>query len=182
MRFDEDDEEDFPRPRKKKRRREEDEEDESEDRPRRKKKRQRELTGSRVYLHIDCETGTQVSGFDYVRLSDPFSMIVGETFCCGCGTHFPLGAFVWEDSGETITEWKRRKRSEAPGLLIVFRFFLFPLIGGVIGGVLGHVIGKANEVPDPKGALILGILGGAILFFLLSGFASRPFWRRYYND
>lgn len=58
----------------------------------------------RSYVHTKCGTLTtmgQSLAETYAR--DPY--FYSGTFCCGCGTHFPVGEngeFVWADSAEKV--------------------------------------------------------------------------------
>ena len=58
----------------------------------------------RSYVHEKCGTLTtmgQTLAETYARNPKFYS----GTFCCGCGTHFPVGAegeFVWADSAEKV--------------------------------------------------------------------------------
>lgn len=53
------------------------------------------------YKHLKCGTVTtmgQKIAETYAR--DP--KFYSGTFCCGCGTHYPLKEFVWTDGGEQV--------------------------------------------------------------------------------
>lgn len=56
------------------------------------------------YVHLKCGTLTtmvQSLAETYARKPDFYS----GTFCCGCGSHFPVGAdgeFIWADSTEKV--------------------------------------------------------------------------------
>jgi hypothetical protein len=58
----------------------------------------------RSYKHLKCGTVTtmgQSIAETYAR--DPF--FYSGTFCCGCGTHFPVGddgEFVWDGTNEKV--------------------------------------------------------------------------------
>ncbi len=58
----------------------------------------------RSYVHLKCGTVTtmgQTLAETYAR--DPH--FYSGTFCCGCGTHFPVGAegeFVWDGTTEKV--------------------------------------------------------------------------------
>src|SRR5688572_13661776 len=58
----------------------------------------------RTYKHLKCGTVTtmgQALAETYAR--DPF--FYSGTFCCGCGSHFPVGEdgeFVWDGSTEKV--------------------------------------------------------------------------------
>jgi hypothetical protein len=56
------------------------------------------------YVHLKCGTVTTMGdtlSATYAR--DPY--FYGATFCCGCGTHFPVGMngeFVWDGTNEKV--------------------------------------------------------------------------------
>ena len=58
----------------------------------------------RSYIHTKCGTLTTMGlalAETYAR--DPY--FYSGTFCCGCGTHFPVGAdgdFVWDGTDEKV--------------------------------------------------------------------------------
>lgn len=58
----------------------------------------------RSYKHLKCGTVTtmgQTLAETYAR--DPY--FYGGTFCCGCGSHFPVGPqgeFVWDKTSEKV--------------------------------------------------------------------------------
>jgi hypothetical protein len=55
----------------------------------------------RSYKHTKCGTVTTMGlplAETYAR--DP--KFYGGTFCCGCGTHFPVAEFTWEPDGEVV--------------------------------------------------------------------------------
>lgn len=58
----------------------------------------------RTYTHLKCGTDTamgQTIAETYAR--DPH--FYSGTFCCGCGTHFPVGEngeFVWSGTNEKV--------------------------------------------------------------------------------
>lgn len=59
----------------------------------------------RSYVHLKCGSKTTMSqtiAETYAR--DPF--FYGGTFCCACGSHFPIGEdgeFVWSDGSKVGT-------------------------------------------------------------------------------
>lgn len=55
----------------------------------------------RSYKHTKCGTVTtmgQALAETYAR--DP--KFYGGTFCCGCGTHYPVAEFTWEPDGSVV--------------------------------------------------------------------------------
>jgi hypothetical protein len=62
---------------------------------------------SRCYQHTACGGITEISGDDYVRLECPFRGCSG-TFCAGCRKFVRLDAIAWADTGEKISEYRKR--------------------------------------------------------------------------
>ena len=53
------------------------------------------------YIHNKCGVKTTMGH----ALSETYACkpeFYGATFCCGCGTHFPVGEFVWATDGEVV--------------------------------------------------------------------------------
>jgi len=53
------------------------------------------------YVHKKCGTLTTMAhsiAETYAR--DPY--FYGSTFCCGCGTHYPVAEFVWDGTDELV--------------------------------------------------------------------------------
>lgn len=53
-----------------------------------------------TYVHDACGVATKMGQ----ALSETYARnpeFYGSTFCCGCGTHFPVGEFKWDD-GTTV--------------------------------------------------------------------------------
>jgi hypothetical protein len=66
---------------------------------------------SRAYEHISCRGITVASGDDLVRLETPFRPL-DETYCSRCAHYVTLDQVRWADSGEVVTDYRRRvKRS-----------------------------------------------------------------------
>jgi hypothetical protein len=127
----------------------------------------------RVYLHAECGQQTLVSGNDFSRLANPFSLVT-QTFCVSCRRHAPLGEVSWADTGEVIRDYRRRLRAEAPGTLKLFSWFLGPLAGALPGVALAWFL-----APDKLlvGSLIFGLIGAVFFWLLLVPPLTRWLWR-----
>lgn len=116
------------------------------------------------YTHNRCGESTTLSGVHLLMLCDPFSSTVG-TYCSGCEDHFPLKQFTWDDTGERISEARRRNAAAAsfwvrlmlggPGWLAVF------VLGAALGFGGGFAIGRLVK----SFSWPLGIVGGLLGFF-----------------
>jgi hypothetical protein len=58
----------------------------------------------RAYIHEKCGTETTMG----LALSETYARdpkFYGATFCCGCGTHYPVGEtgeFIWSEDGTKV--------------------------------------------------------------------------------
>ncbi len=118
----------------------------------------RSKTLGRAYIHDACSSSTVVKGNDYVELCNAL-LPCGGTYCCSCKSHFPLDNFAWEDTGEKLSDYRERIRSECPAMQRLPFRLLGAVVGLAIGGGLGFVL------MGPLGAAI-----GAVA--LVAGFAT----------
>jgi hypothetical protein len=138
------------------------------------------VPASRVYYHARCGGRTAVSGLDFTRLANPFSL-VQETFCCGCGGFVKLRDVCWADTDESIADYRARLRREAPLGLKLMRWLIAP---GVMGGLFMLLLIPAATAPETKApALVfgLGAFFGALVGFFLGGLVGRLIWRTDYR-
>jgi hypothetical protein len=77
--------------------------------------------------------------------------------CCACNKGVPLKEVSWADTGETIADYRRRHRREAPPALKMAGWLL-PLIFGLIGAAIGYLI-----EPRKPGGAAGGFVGGLLL-------------------
>jgi hypothetical protein len=61
----------------------------------------------REYRHLDCDQVTVVSGDHLVMLECPFRHYHG-TFCVSCNDMVPMDSVMWEDSGESIQDYRNQ--------------------------------------------------------------------------
>ena len=55
----------------------------------------------RSYTHETCEVSTRMG----LKLCETYARdpkFYGGTFCVGCGSHFPVGEFRWDEDGEIV--------------------------------------------------------------------------------
>lgn len=142
---------------------------------------------SRVYVHRKCSAQTIVDGDDFSALSAPM-LGNAKTFCCKCKAHFPIADFVWEDTGESIRDFRDRWRQKVPvplyfmlsGWFTLVVFFVCITVGPwlftrfVSGGWLWWVM------------LVVGIIAGLIAWaiemlisslIIVRGFLKVRDWR-----
>lgn len=53
------------------------------------------------YSHTKCGVVTQMG----LALAETYARdpkFYGGTYCCGCGTHFPVAEFTWEPDGSVV--------------------------------------------------------------------------------
>lgn len=55
----------------------------------------------RSYTHTTCGSSTRMG----LALCETYARqpsFYGATYCCGCGTHLPVGEFTWDEDGEVV--------------------------------------------------------------------------------
>ena len=113
------------------------------------------IPDSRTYVHLNCQTSTEVSGPEFSALSDP---LIGmeRTFCTGCDGMFPLDEFAWADTKERIPDYYARHAGQvsAFGRAVGSRTGLFLVTG--------------------LGAIVLGVLVGVVVGFAVPEFVIKP--------
>jgi hypothetical protein len=94
---------------------------------------------ARVYVHhTGCQGETEISGNHFVRLCDPYST-AEETFCAGCGAVFYAQHFQWQDTGESLRDYRQRMKQFTPPIVKQWYKWLY-LIPGVILGVIITIV------------------------------------------
>jgi hypothetical protein len=141
---------------------------EDEDEEREELEDEEETPNGRTYVHRGCGGATHVSGGDYTHICDPFWPCT-STFCCGCNSFVPLDDVAWANTGEKISKYRSRMRSETPGALKAWRFGVGFLIGGAIGVGVGLLCAVLANMPRQRttGFLIVGGLVGAFVVYLI---------------
>lgn len=119
--------------------------------------RQYSVQRGRGYIHRRCGSETVISGRHFVGLCNPFAPCSG-TICMECGPDSTKN-FVWADTGESVSRYRRRLRRASPGLTAL-NWLVAPAIGALIGAIaLSGVEGPnlSSTVASAVGAVV-GIL------------------------
>jgi hypothetical protein len=70
---------------------------------------------SRTYVHLGCKGRTVVSGWAFAAICNPIAMRrVISTICSACQREDLIDRFVWDDTGESISDYRTRLRSLVP--------------------------------------------------------------------
>lgn len=126
----------------------------------------------RVYIHDTCGEGTCVSEGDFVNLTHPQSWTF-TTWCVHCSKTPFLGSVRWEETGETIADYKDRLRTLYPwwiNWLPLFAAAAFAAVGFIWGSAKGSPIGYTAA-----GAAI-GFFGGLMFQRIFSGMYVQVPW------
>ena len=67
----------------------------------------------RSVLHDSCGSTSVVEGVDLRRVCDPYVESVGPK-CEACGEEFPFREFTWEDTSESLEDFRRRMQILIP--------------------------------------------------------------------
>ncbi len=122
----------------------------------------------RVYVHRRCGGQTRVSGRDFAHICDPFWPCTG-TYCCTCQGFAPLSEVRWADTGEAVSDYRRRMRAQTPLAIKIWRYGAGLLPGAAIGALVGLVIALIAQLPPARIAASAGvgaILGGLLIYFI----------------
>ena len=111
---------------------------------------------SRVYVHEGCGGGTEVTGEDFLGLVNPFGLVMG-TYCSGCEKMVRLDDVAWQDSGESLTKYRRRLLKKAPSSVKLLVWLVTPLTGTALGGAAGWWF-SPNQVGFPIVGAVVGML------------------------
>ncbi len=139
-------------------------EDFSEEPAQKKKSKPAKKRTSRSYRHERCGGVTRVEDEDYSRLANPFTFVWGGTYCAECEADISLEDLCWQDTNESIADYRRRVRATAPLSMKLTGWVAVPivsfsfgagvglvLIGGLIGfwgmGILSLVVFTAFSMP-----------------------------------
>jgi hypothetical protein len=114
----------------------------------------------RVYYHAACGGYTEITGYDFERLVDPFDDYVRETHCAGCRNYVPIKFVRWADTGEDIETYRQRLRNRATVLRLIWRNVIPIIVGAVafIGAIL-------LDLDEEDALIIAGIIAAASWFF-----------------
>ena len=119
----------------------------------------------RTYIHSGCGQATTISGFDFHRVANPFFMVMGSTVCVQCGP-IPLSEVRWEDTGETLADYRRRIRRR-----IIWVWAFWPLMMAA-GAYAGWNYGVNNNPNRPE--MIWAGAGGGAAAGLILGYFIVP--------
>ena len=98
-----------------------------------------------------------------------------RTYCMRCNDDFPMHEFVWDDTGESLTDWYSRYAGMFHGMDRFFGsetlVFFSIAVGAVVGGVAGLLVRGVW-------AAILGIVLVGFVGFLVGGAIKGSVCRR----
>jgi hypothetical protein len=105
-----------------------------------------------------------------------------RTYCERCDDHFPMHEFVWDDTGERLTDYyaryaamfKGRDRFLASETLV----FLCLGLGAVLGGVAGFRVGRNWGTLAMIGVIILGVLLVGVVGFVVGAAIKQSVLKR----
>lgn len=120
---------------------------------------------SRGYVHHTCGMQTEVSGFDFYRISNPFFFISGATQCARCGV-VDLQSVCWTDTNESLRDYRARQRGKRSWVWIGWLLFL--LGGAIAGAIILPRFAHANIGPEARIAIGIGLgcLVGVVLGYV----------------
>lgn len=131
---------------------------------------------ARLVCHAPCDGCAELSGAGYYELCDPFEIVSTKIVCQHCQRPIQLDNTHWQDSGESLADYRQRLRHSASWYVWAWRLALLPLLGcGVgLGLYLWTVSDREVQVKD---ALVAGGFG---LFWIMvfSKITTKIGWRQ----
>jgi hypothetical protein len=100
-------------------------------------KKKKKTRRSRSYRHNHCGGVTTVDDDDFSRLANPFAFVMGSTFCAECEQDVSLEDLYWTDTEESIADFRRRVRKDAPLSMKLTGWVGVPIGGFLIGAGIG---------------------------------------------
>lgn len=131
----------------------------------------------RPYIHQKCGQTTIITEEHFAGLCNPFEPCSG-TICANCGFPDSVSAFLWQDTGESISDYRKRLKQGASSGVKLWVWLISPLLGAAIGATLAVMfIGKNIQTDALVGAGIGVALFGFLLGpKLLTAFAGDRFY------
>jgi len=125
------------------------------------------LREGRTYIHHACGGVTCINGHDFAGLCNPFDS-TRRTYCAACDSPDLYSNFSWEDTGERLTEFRKRIRNQSPFIFnLLGGFPAAPLFGAIIGVIVGGLVALKFPNLNMMGASVAGGVAGAFLFFAM---------------
>jgi hypothetical protein len=105
-----------------------------------------------------------------------------RTYCERCDGDFPIQEFVWDDTGESLTDYYSRYAGMFKGKDRFFAsetlVFLCIAVGAVIGGLTGFLIARAWGTLAAIGVALLGMILLAFVGFVVGAAIKQHVLRR----
>jgi hypothetical protein len=105
-----------------------------------------------------------------------------RTYCERCNDDFAMHEFVWDDSGESLTDYYSRYAGMFKGRDRFFgsetMVFSSIAVGALVGGVAGFLIGRAWGILATIGAAVLGVVLVGFVGFVVGAAIKQRVCRR----
>ncbi len=125
---------------------------------RRKKRKKKKVATERAYVHEACGEATLVDGNDFEGLVNPFAVAL-KTYCVHCRRMVSLKNVVWADTGEPLSQYRKRMLKRIP----LFWQYWKNGLGAVIVGLITAVIAVVMRPDDGAVIFVIGFVTGAVL-------------------
>lgn len=136
---------------------------------------------SRTYRHEKCDGLTTIGGDDLIYVTHIFSH-PDRTRCHKCEDYFPMHEFVWDDTGESLTDFYSRYAGMFAGKDRFFgsssASFVFIALGLILGGVIGFLVAGGWGTLGKIGAAIAGALLLGFVGFIVGAMISERICKR----
>jgi hypothetical protein len=137
------------------------------------------LDSGRTYVHKTCGAPTIISGKDFARLCNPFATCLG-TMCASCGGIDSTNNFHWQDTQESVSDFRKRLRRNSPKATL-YTWILAPVLGAVVGGTLAAMF-KSPHVNQLVSVIIFAAFGVFILYLIAPEITGIVAGKRFYDQ
>ena len=116
-------------------------------------------------------------GRHFRQLCNPFWPCTG-LMCCHCGDFYPTSKFVWTETGEAISSFRKRLRRATPLPAGLWRIGLGQVVGLTLGtSVANRVVSRVNPKDgDPVLLYLVLLISITVLTYVLVSYLFNKYY------
>lgn len=120
------------------------------------------------YVHGRCQSSTLPTQETFFPICDSFQACEG-VYCQACQAYVPLEEVTWEDTGESLADFRRRLEANVPRIVRLWRGWLGFVPGALLGLAIGWLVFQTLKLPRAKESLAIGGGAGAAIVYVVGG-------------